>query len=141
MARVLLLLVGSCLLFAPFSERIRACAQSQKEPERGRERERKRNIDVRQNIISCLSYIPCNPTVCPDQESNQGPFTLRDNTQPSEPHPSGQVRDFHTPLKLNSIRVGILLFLMIFLLSRQLINVCWFFLSSSKDLLIDFREG
>ncbi|KAF6078122.1 hypothetical protein HJG60_009034 [Phyllostomus discolor] len=32
MARVLLLLVGSCLLFAPFSERIRACAQSQKEP-------------------------------------------------------------------------------------------------------------
>ena len=28
----------------------------------------------------------CNPGMCPNRESNQGPFTLQDDTQPTEPH-------------------------------------------------------
>ena len=31
-----------------------------------------------------------NPGVCPDQESNQRPFGLQDDTQSTEPHQSGQ---------------------------------------------------
>ena len=30
-----------------------------------------------------------NPGLCPDQESNQQPFALWDDAQPTEPHQSG----------------------------------------------------
>ena len=30
----------------------------------------------------------CNPATCPDGESNQQPFTLGDDAQPTEPHQS-----------------------------------------------------
>ena len=57
--------------------------------ERGRERERWGEIS-----ISCLSFMPrrrwtCNPGMCPDWESNQRPFALQDNAQPTEPHQPG----------------------------------------------------
>ena len=33
----------------------------------------------------------CNPGMCPDGESNLWPFTLQDDTQPTQPHQSGIV--------------------------------------------------
>ena len=49
--------------------------------ERGREGEREREKDT---------WIPHthNPGMCPDQESNQQPFALQDDAQPTEPHRS-----------------------------------------------------
>ena len=34
--------------------------------------------------------VACYPDKCPDQESNQRPFGLQDDTQSTEPHQSGQ---------------------------------------------------
>ena len=34
--------------------------------------------------------LSCNPGMNPDQESNQRPFALQDDTQTNEPHWSGQ---------------------------------------------------
>ena len=33
--------------------------------------------------------LACNPGMCPDWESNQGPFNLQAGTQSTEPHQSG----------------------------------------------------
>ena len=44
-----------------------------------------RNIDVREKRRSVASF------VCPDQELNLQPSTLRDDAQPTEPHQSGPV--------------------------------------------------
>ena len=55
----------------------------------GRYKEKERNIDVwekHQLVASytCPSWGPaCNPGMCPDQGSNQWPFTLQGDTQPS----------------------------------------------------------
>ena len=62
--------------------------------ERGRERGREMSRCERETSISCLSHVPDrnqtrNPGMRPDQESNQQPFNLQDDTQPTEPHLSG----------------------------------------------------
>ena len=49
----------------------------------------------RKPSIGCLSHVPDegpgpNPGMCPDQELNQQPFSLRDSAQPTEPHQSRQ---------------------------------------------------
>ena len=59
--------------------------------ERGREGEREGNIDVRN-----INWLPLahtvtrdqthSPGMCPDGESNQAPFSLWDNAQPTELH-------------------------------------------------------
>ena len=38
--------------------------------------------------FSCVPYwdLACNPGLCPDWESNQGPFDLQDDIQSAEPH-------------------------------------------------------
>ena len=61
----------------------------------GREKERERNIDVWEKYRSAASCMPPtgdlarNPGMCPDWESNQWPFSLLDDAQPTEPHQSG----------------------------------------------------
>ena len=58
----------------------------------GREKERERNISVQNTNLLPLSHLhpeTCNPGSCPDQESNQGPFALWDDAQPTKPHWSG----------------------------------------------------
>ena len=63
--------------------------------ERGRDGERERNIDVQKKYQLVASCTPPtgnqahNPGMCPDWESNQWPFGLWDDTQPTEPHQSG----------------------------------------------------
>ena len=65
--------------------------------ERGKRREkvRERNIDVQEKhplVASCMhpdEGQTQNSGMCPDWESNQQPFSLRDDTQPTEPHQSG----------------------------------------------------
>ena len=60
--------------------------------ERGKERER--NINVRekhQSVASCTlptEHLAQNPGICPDQASNQQPFRLQDEAQPTGPHQS-----------------------------------------------------
>ena len=57
----------------------------------GRGKERKRNIDVREKRqLASLLHTPtedqtCHPGMCPDWESNEQPFCLRDDAQPTEP--------------------------------------------------------
>ena len=54
----------------------------------GREKESKRNIIG--SLSHALNWGPGPPSgVCPDRESNQRPFSLWDNAQPTEPHQSG----------------------------------------------------
>ena len=57
------------------------------------EREKGGRKRGRETLISCLSYMPLAGTdnlgLYPDQESNQHPFTLQNNAQPTEPHRSG----------------------------------------------------
>ena len=60
--------------------------------ERGREREREeRNIYVWEKHWSVATHKPpdgdlaCNPSMYPDWKSNQWPFTLWEDTQPTEP--------------------------------------------------------
>ena len=70
------------------------------------EKERERNIDVQEKHGLVASRTP--PTrdlaqnlgMCADLESNQQPFGLGDDTQPTEPHWSGlptliEIADFH----------------------------------------------
>ena len=65
--------------------------------ERGerREKERQRNINVREKhqliaFPTCSNRDQiCNPSMCPDQESNPWPFSLQDDTHPTESHWSG----------------------------------------------------
>ena len=51
-----------------------------------------RNINVREKHQLVASSEPptwdlaCNPGICPDWESNQRLFVLRDDAQPTEPH-------------------------------------------------------
>ena len=61
--------------------------------ERRREGERQRNSNAWEKHRSVgSSHMPpggalaCNPGICPDQELNQRPLSLRDDTQPTEPH-------------------------------------------------------
>ena len=65
--------------------------------ERGRGREIlvwERNIN--QYSLTCAPSRDqtCNPGMCPDLESNQWSFTLRDAAQPTEPHKSEQLLRF-----------------------------------------------
>ena len=55
----------------------------------GREKEKERNIN--QLPLKCVltGDQTQNPGMCPDQELNWWPFSLRDSTQPIEPHQSG----------------------------------------------------
>ena len=46
---------------------------------------------AREGNINWVSLTCPKPRMCPAQESNQWPFGLRDDTQPTEPHQSGQV--------------------------------------------------
>ena len=61
----------------------------------GRQKERERSIDVREShrLIACHTRPDQgrtrNPGMCPDWESNPGPFAVQDGTQPTEPHRSG----------------------------------------------------
>ena len=48
----------------------------------GREKERERNIDWLPLTHSPTRHLACNPGMCPDQESNQRPFSLRDAHNP-----------------------------------------------------------
>ena len=57
-------------------------------------RKRGKHQCVRETPASCLSHAPNwgpgpNPGMCPDWESNLRPFTLQDETQPTELHQSG----------------------------------------------------
>ena len=63
---------------------------------RGKEREREgeKLRHVRGTSISCFLHASQwgqahNPGMCPDQESNQQPFALWDDAQPTQPHQSG----------------------------------------------------
>ena len=67
--------------------------------ERGKEGERKgeKHWCVREMSIGCFLDAPAghlarNPGMCPDWASNQWPFALWDDAQPTEPHQSGQER-------------------------------------------------
>ena len=60
--------------------------------ERKRERETfvcKRNIDQLPLALPPTRDLACNPDMCLNEESNQQPFGLWDNVQPSGPHQSG----------------------------------------------------
>ena len=63
--------------------------------EKGREGERERNINVQEELRLVASCTPPtgdlarNPGMCPDQKSDQQPFGLWDDAQPTEPHQSG----------------------------------------------------
>ena len=63
--------------------------------ERGEGRRKERNIDVQQKHLLVTSLtLPKggpshNPGMCPEQELNQQPFHLQDDSQPTEPHWSG----------------------------------------------------
>ena len=66
-----------------------------KERSEGGEREGEKHQCDRETSIGYLSNAPiggqaCNPGMCPEQESNQQPLGLWDDTQPTEPHQSGQ---------------------------------------------------
>ena len=50
---------------------------------------RKGNIDWLPLICALIRDQTHNPGMCPHWESNQQPFTLRDDAQPTEPHQSG----------------------------------------------------
>ena len=75
--------------------------------ERGREGEREgeKHWCERETSVSCLLSDPWSLTrdwthnlgMCPDQESNQWPFSLQDNAQPMEPHQSNQSPSFSAP--------------------------------------------
>ena len=54
----------------------------------GREKERERNINVREKYRLVASHMR------PDQQLNRQPFTLREDTQPMEPHQSGHLCPF-----------------------------------------------
>ena len=62
-----------------------------RERRREREREGEKHQCERETSIGCLLYMPPppNPGMCPDQESNQQPFALWDDAQPTQPHQSG----------------------------------------------------
>ena len=66
----------------------------------GREKERGRNIDMQEKHQSAASCTPptgdlaYDPGICPDRELNQQPFSLWDDTQPTEPHQSGSFASF-----------------------------------------------
>ena len=72
------------------------------------EKERETNMMWKRSIdllpLSCpqLGNLACHPGLCPDRESNQGPFGLQDNTQPTEPHPSEQSLTFKPLLKVSA---------------------------------------
>ena len=59
------------------------------------EREGEKHWRDRETPIGCLQHTPqpgtkpATPAGCPDWESNQQPSTLWDDTQPTEPHQSG----------------------------------------------------
>ena len=55
----------------------------------GREKEKDRNIDPLLPIHSPMRDQTCNLGVCYDWESNLRPFSLWDDTQPTEPHRPG----------------------------------------------------
>ena len=62
-------------------------------------KERERNTHVREKRPSVASHshhqdLARGPDMCPDQESNRGPFALWDDTQPTEPHSQGCVLIF-----------------------------------------------
>ena len=62
---------------------------------KGREKGRVRNTYVRENhqLFASLRTPPgkwtCNPSICPDRESNQWPSTVQGDSQPNEPHWAG----------------------------------------------------
>ena len=60
------------------------------EREEGREKERERNVN-QLPFICTLDHRGLNrqPRLVPGPESNQRPFTLQDDAQPTEPHQSG----------------------------------------------------
>ena len=61
-----------------------------REEKGGRKRNRhERNIDWLPLICALTGDWTCNPGMCADWESNLRPFTLQDDTQPTEPHHSG----------------------------------------------------
>ena len=59
----------------------------------GREKE-ERNINQLPFIHTPTRDQTCNPGMCPDWESNQQPFALQDNAQPTEPHRPGHISVF-----------------------------------------------
>ena len=50
--------------------------------DKGGEKERERNINQLPLTGTPTGYQTCNPSMCPDWESNQQLFTLWENTQP-----------------------------------------------------------
>ena len=84
------------------------------EREEGREKERKRNINVREKhqsvaVVCILTRDRTrNPGNFPDRESNRQPFTLQDNTQPTELHQSGLFPTFRGRSIKEEIGRGIL---------------------------------
>ena len=56
----------------------------------GMEKERDRNINMWLPLVCSLQGTwPRNPGMCPDGESNQGPFGLQAGAQSTEPHQPG----------------------------------------------------
>ena len=66
----------------------------------GKEKEREetsmweRNIDWLPSVHAPSGHQTCNPGMCPDWESNQWPFSLLDEAQPTEPHQLGYSHQF-----------------------------------------------
>ena len=58
-------------------------------------REREREAEKHQCVVTSRALptgdLVCNPGMCPDWESNQGPFGSQASAQSTEPHQPGQV--------------------------------------------------
>ena len=55
----------------------------------GKEKERERNINVWLSLQRPTGDLACNPGMCPDQELNQWPFSLKGSSQLTEAHQPG----------------------------------------------------
>ena len=72
---------------------------------REKERDRNRTTVVREKHQSVANWgLACNPGMCPDRESNQGPFALWEDAQPTEPHRSG-LKTIHFRVPENQVTV------------------------------------
>ena len=57
--------------------------------EEGREKERERNINVWLSLMPPTGDLACNPSMCPDWESNQRPFVSQAGASSTELHQPG----------------------------------------------------
>ena len=103
-----------CLCNAHFFKRFLKFIFRERGKEREREGEKNIDIDVREKRQLATSHMPptrdlsCNPSICPDWESNWWPFGLQVGTQHTEPHQPGLCNahfNLHTSLTNHSLLV------------------------------------